>query len=97
MYTAGDIIDFEGKKFIVLTTFNDEGNVYSFINETREDSDDLMDTYYIIKYKEDGSFDKVTDQAEADKIYPKLQEGLKQEMEANGLNVDELAKEMGEE
>lgn len=89
MKTVGEIIDFEGKKFIILTNFSDEGIDYSFINETYEDSEEVTDVYYIIKYNFDGSFEKVTDQAVVEKIYPKLQEELKKVLEENNISIDE--------
>jgi len=96
MRNAGDIIDFEGKKFIVLTSFSCDGKGYSFINETFEENDDVSDVYYVIEYRFDGTYDKVTDQEVLDKIYPTLQQNLRKEMEDNGLDVEALIRAANE-
>jgi len=96
MKNVGDIIEFEGKKYLVLTNFSDDGKDYSFVNEYDETSDDVIDAYIIIEYSFDGTFDKVSDPEVLDKIYPKLQEGLKLEYERNGIDLEEVKKEVNE-
>ena len=94
---VGDIIVIDGKQNMVLTNFLDNGNTYSFINELLDDLSNITDVYYVVKHLPGGAYEKLVDVNEIDRLYPKIQEGLKESMKANGLDPEEVIKMFNEE
>ena len=88
MANIGDVIEFDGIKAIVLTTFVDNYN-YLFVNQvTGEDLINTQDFYLLID--NNGTYTKVTEQAELDRLFPKIQEGIQKSMNELGVTPNEL-------
>lgn len=87
---VGDIITVDGVKNIVLTTIIDNNNYYSFVNEVNDEETEITQNYYLVKINADGTYTKVTDENEINRLFPKVQEGLKQSMGAYGIDYKSL-------
>ena len=94
---VGEIIVIDGKNNMVLTNLEDNGSNYSFINELKDDLSDITDMYYLVKHLPNNEYQKVTDENEINRLYPKIQIGLQDSMKANGIDVEELKKMFAEE
>ena len=87
---VGDIITVDGVKNIVLTTIIDNNNYYSFINEVNDAETEITQNYYLVKINGDGTYTKVTDENEINRLFPKVQEGLKLSMGAYGIDYQSI-------
>ena len=94
---VGEIIVIDGKQNMVLTNISDNNVNYSFINELLDDLSDITQVYYLVKHLPNGAYEKVVDPAEVDRLYPKIQEGLKQSMSENGIDINALTAALEEE
>ena len=94
---VGEIIVIDGKNNMVLTNLEDNGIYYSFINELKDDLSDITDRYFLVRHLPNNAYQKVDDENEVNRVYPKIQAGLQESMRANGIDVEELKKLFEEE
>ena len=94
---VGEIIVIDGKNNMVLTNLEDNGVYYSFINELKDDLSDITSIYYLVKHLHNNAYERVNDESEINRLYPKIQIGLQDSMKANGIDVDELKRLLEEE
>ena len=87
---VGDIIQMDGVKYIVLTTIVDNNIYYSFVNEVNDLETEITPNYYLVQVNSDGTYTKITDDKEVNRLFPKVQEGLKQSMGAFGIDINSL-------
>lgn len=92
---VGDIVSVADERFIVLTSIVDNNINYVFANKLDSENIDTTEDYYVLRYGSENSFIKVTDDNEINRLFPKIQEGLKQSMIENGINLDEFANNEG--
>lgn len=94
---VGEIIIIDGKNNMVLTNIEDNGSYYSFINELKDDLSDITDMYFLVKHLPNNQYQKVSEESEISRLYPKIQVGLQESMKNNGIDVEELKKMFTEE
>ncbi len=82
---VGDIIIVDNIKCIILTNISDNGISYSFVNEVTDDESDITQNYYLVKYENNQPI-KITDENEINRLFPKVQEGLKGSMDEFGID-----------
>jgi hypothetical protein len=87
---VGDILTIDGVKHIVLTSILDNNTYYSFINEVNDEETEITPNYYLVKINGDGTYTKVTDENEINRLFPKVQDGLKLSMGAYGIDYKSL-------
>ena len=75
----GEIIAYEDKKYIVLVNLEEDGKKYAFVNELK-DEEEITSDYYIFVLK-DGNINKIIDENLINRLFPKIQELLKKELE----------------
>ncbi len=90
MYNVGDIITFEGKKVIILTTIEDNMLKYLFVNVLTEDEQNNTEDFYLLNIKPDNTLERLIDENEVNRLFPKIQEGLLQSMSEVGIDPAEL-------
>ena len=90
---VGDIIVINNVKYIVLTNFNDNNINYAFVNEVTDDESDITQNYYLVIVNADGTYTRVTDENEINRLFPKVQEGLKQSMTEFGIDYKSITGE----
>ena len=82
---VGDIITVDNIKCIVLTNIEDNGVKYSFVNEVTPDESDITQNYLLVKHDND-QLVKIIDENEINRLFPKVQEGLKSSMDEFGVD-----------
>ena len=90
MYNVGDIITFEGKKVIILTIIEDNMLKYLFVNVLTEDEQNNTEDFYLLNIKPDNTLERLIDENEVNRLFPKIQEGLLQSMSEVGIDPAEL-------
>ncbi|MCR5223703.1 MAG: hypothetical protein K6C11_00960 [Bacilli bacterium] len=87
-YEVGQIIELNGKKNIVLTMFNDNGINYLFVNTVLDDESNITEEFYLLAVNPDNTYKVVTDENEVNRLFPKVQEGLKNSLQQNGIDLN---------
>jgi len=93
MNNVGDIFVYEGKKVIVLTNIEDNMNKYSFVNVLTDDEQNNTEDFYLLLIKNDNTYDKIVDENEVNRLFPKIQEGLLYSMSEAGIDPNSLNQE----
>jgi hypothetical protein len=87
-YEVGQIIELNGKKNIVLTMFNDNGINYLFVNTVLDDESNITEEFYLLAVNPDNTYKVITDENEVNRLFPKVQEGLKNSLQQNGIDLN---------
>ena len=90
MYNVGDIITIDGKKVIILTTIEDNMTKYLFVNVLTDDEQNNTEDFFLLNIKPDNSLERLVDENEINRLFPKIQEGLLQSMNEVGIDPAEL-------
>ena len=85
-FDVADVIEYEGKDWIILTEFVEDNKRYAFVNNVNLDTGEVGQDYYLMELK----FEKITDENVINKLFPKVQENLKKEFENNDINLDDV-------
>ena len=87
-YEVGQIIELNGKKNIVLTMFNDNGINYLFVNTVLDDESNITEEFYLLAVNSDNTYKVITDENEVNRLFPKVQDGLKNSLQQNGIDLN---------
>ena len=87
-YEVGQIIELNGKKNIVLTMFNDNGINYLFVNTVLDDESNITEEFYLLAVNPDNTYKVITDENEVNRLFPKVQDGLKNSLQQNGIDLN---------
>jgi hypothetical protein len=87
-YNVGDVIELNGRKNIVLTKFDDNRIKYLFVNTVLDDESNITEDFYLLAVNPDNSYKVITDENEVNRLFPKVQEGLKSSLVENGIDIN---------
>lgn len=87
MVNIGDIINLNDEKAIVISKIEDNGINYVFVNKVLDDETNVTEDYYLVKV-DNNTFEKLTDENEINRLFPKVQENLKQVLIDNGIDIN---------